>query len=117
MPDINFDKLKVSPLNIDTIDMSIAWAPSWKDLSDRHHEWTLHQRRDRLHVNQSTVSTRIHTLEDQLGCTLCPGQGWHNTHVNRSAISETCRHTHSNDKTGSHIGILEGLSCGKLLLK
>jgi LysR family transcriptional regulator, flagellar master operon regulator len=25
---------------------------------------------DRLHVNQSTVSTRIHTLEDQLGCTL-----------------------------------------------
>ena len=24
---------------------------------------------DRLHVNQSTVSTRIHTLEDQLGCT------------------------------------------------
>lgn len=25
---------------------------------------------DRLHVSQSTVSTRIHTLEDQLGCTL-----------------------------------------------
>ena len=25
---------------------------------------------DRLHVTQSTVSARIHTLEDQLGCTL-----------------------------------------------
>ncbi|MCX7307777.1 MAG: LysR family transcriptional regulator [Afipia sp.] len=25
---------------------------------------------DKLHVSQSTVSTRIHTLEDQLGCTL-----------------------------------------------
>src|SRR3954462_13273196 len=25
---------------------------------------------DRLHVSQSTVSTRIHTLEQQLGCTL-----------------------------------------------
>ncbi len=25
---------------------------------------------DRLHVSQSTVSTRIHTLENQLGCTL-----------------------------------------------
>ena len=25
---------------------------------------------DLLHVSQSTVSTRIHTLEDQLGCTL-----------------------------------------------
>jgi LysR family transcriptional regulator, flagellar master operon regulator len=25
---------------------------------------------DRLHVSQSTVSTRIHTLEDQLGCVL-----------------------------------------------
>jgi len=25
---------------------------------------------DRLHVSQSTVSTRIHTLEEQLGCTL-----------------------------------------------
>lgn len=25
---------------------------------------------ERLHVSQSTVSTRIHTLEDQLGCTL-----------------------------------------------
>ena len=25
---------------------------------------------NRLHVSQSTVSTRIHTLEDQLGCTL-----------------------------------------------
>jgi LysR family transcriptional regulator, flagellar master operon regulator len=25
---------------------------------------------DQLHVSQSTVSTRIHTLEDQLGCTL-----------------------------------------------
>src|SRR5580692_9685554 len=25
---------------------------------------------DRLHVSQSTVSTRIHTLEDQLRCTL-----------------------------------------------
>jgi DNA-binding transcriptional LysR family regulator len=25
---------------------------------------------DRLHVSQSTVSTRIHSLEDQLGCTL-----------------------------------------------
>jgi LysR family transcriptional regulator, flagellar master operon regulator len=25
---------------------------------------------ERLHVSQSTVSTRIHTLEQQLGCTL-----------------------------------------------
>ena len=25
---------------------------------------------ERLHVSQSTVSTRIHTLEEQLGCTL-----------------------------------------------
>ena len=25
---------------------------------------------DRLYISQSTVSTRIHTLEDQLGCTL-----------------------------------------------
>lgn len=28
---------------------------------------------DWLHVSQSTVSTRIHTLEDQLGCTLFAG--------------------------------------------
>jgi DNA-binding transcriptional LysR family regulator len=25
---------------------------------------------DRLHASQSTVSTRIHSLEDRLGCTL-----------------------------------------------
>jgi hypothetical protein len=40
------------------------------NLSDRDREWKLISAADWLHASQSTVSTRIHTLEDQLGCTL-----------------------------------------------
>jgi hypothetical protein len=38
MPAINFDKRKVSPLNIDFIDVRIRMDTAGKDLSDRHHE-------------------------------------------------------------------------------
>jgi len=57
---------------------------------------------DRLHVSQSTVSTRIHTLEDQLGCTLfVRNKGWYDANIRRPAISTARGHTRSNDRTGA----------------
>jgi LysR family transcriptional regulator, flagellar master operon regulator len=71
MPAINFDKRKVSPLNIDFIDvrfrMNTELARTFLTVIT---SGSFVSAADRLHVSQSTVSTRIHTLEDQLGCTL-----------------------------------------------
>jgi hypothetical protein len=71
MPAINFDKRKVSPLNIGSIDVTFRMDTELaRTFLTVITSGSFISAADRLHVNQSTVSTRIHTIEDQLGCTL-----------------------------------------------
>jgi DNA-binding transcriptional LysR family regulator len=71
MSAINSDKRKVSSLNIDFIDvkfrMDTKLARTFLTVIT---SGSVISAADRLHVSQSTVSRRIHALEDQLSCTL-----------------------------------------------
>ena len=63
MPDINFDKRKVSPLNIDFIGVTTCIDTELARTLLRYREWKFISAADRHHVSQSTVSTRIHTFD------------------------------------------------------
>jgi hypothetical protein len=86
MPAIIFDKRKVSSLNIDFSDVRFRMDQSWQG---PFYSSSRVEASSAPLTSQSTVSTRIHRLEDHWLHTLCPQQGWHNVHVCRSTISMT----------------------------
>jgi len=88
MPAISFDKRKVSPIDIDFVGVTTRIDTELAKTLLRYREWKFISATDRHHVSQSTVSTRIHAFEYQLGCRLRPQEGWHNANVYRSTISK-----------------------------
>jgi DNA-binding transcriptional LysR family regulator len=67
---------------------------------------------DRLHISQSTVSTRIHTLEDQLGCILFVRNkgGTTLTAAGRQFQRHAATLTRTVEQARQEIGIPEGFS-------
>src|ERR1700716_1379618 len=67
----DFDISETKAFDIEIVDSrdSPTWIPNWPGHS-MVTAGNFITAADRLHVSQSTVSTRIHTLEQQLGCTL-----------------------------------------------
>jgi hypothetical protein len=73
MPAIYFDKRKVSPLNIDFSDVRFHMdTEPARTLLIVITSGSFISAADRLHVSQSTVSTRIHSSKASWLHTLCP---------------------------------------------